>query len=500
MNQITLLTKVSKGSVSNLLQKAAQLAIDGKEIQELPNEEFINLFYPEDKNPSPEEGMPDFEALRNELAKPAVKAQLLWEEYSEQNPDGMKRSTFYTHLKNAGPPDEPKPSMHQVAKGGERLLIDYSGLKISYIDESTGAEIETEIFVANWMASSFLYVEASASQTNGDWIASNVRALQFFGCVPTYFVPDNLKSGIIKANYYDPTVNRLYGAMAEHYGAVVLPARSRRPKDKASVESNVRFIQTHILGRLRNRRFTSLRELNEAIWELLEQVNARPMQRFHRSRKERFEELDRPYASSLPDQDYHVQEIKDGVKVGDDHHVNFRGHYYSVPWRCTGCRVNIWLIGSELQVYSDGERIAIHPLSAELGAYTTNDLHRPPNHLFVRNLKPLWVLSRSESIGPRTHDVIRNMIAADPRHCEVAIRKGLGIVELTRDYPKERVESAVAWALDHAMLRLEDIRRVLEQELDLCNSNAVQNRSKAAPCIHDNIRGSGHYKNFNQIQ
>ena len=495
MNEITLMAGVSKGSVINVLERAVQATVDGDKAQQMANEDLISLLYP--PRPKKAEGDPDFEVLRDEMARPGVNAQLLWEEYRQQNPKGIKRSTFYQRLREAGCPEVPTPSMHQEAKGGERLLIDYSGLKASYTDSASGKVVEVEVFVANWMASSYLYVEASPSQSMEDWLESNRRALRYFGCAPTYMVPDNLKSGIIKANFYDPTVNRAYDEFAKHYGSAVLPARARRPQDKASVESNVKFIQVHILGRLRNRHFSSLAELNEAIRELLPEINSRPMQRYRLSRQERFEKLDRPYAQALPVEDYVVHEIKDHVRVGEDHHVAFRGHYYSVPWRLTGGFVSVWRCGKVLQFYYDGERVATHPLSTVFGGYSTNDAHRPPNHLFMRNLNPLWVLSETEKIGPQTQAFVRNMIAVDPRHSDVAMRKGLGIIDLTRDYPSQRVESAVCWAILHGMTRISDMRTVLEQGLETSASGGLPQLKKPQPQPHhENIRGPGHYNNF----
>lgn len=491
MNDITKLTDVSKGSVSNVLHKAVEATVQNASLSDLSNEKLLDVFYPPlvKKNRSEE---PNFDDLKEELGKPCVNAQLLWEEYHKDHPNGMKRSTFYSRLKEAGPEESPKPSMHQVYKGGERLLIDYSGQKIAYYDKQSKRKIYAEVFVASWAASSYLYVEASHTQNISDWIASNTRALRFFGCAPTYLVPDNLKSGVTSADFHDPTINRAYQEMASHYGSSVLPTRARKPQDKAGVESNVRFIQTHILGRLRKQKFYSLDEINEAISTLLGEINNRPMQRYHRSRTERFMEIDKPNSTELPKDDFFVTEIKDNVKVGNDHHVPYNKHYYSVPWRLTGAHVDIWYSGSQIQIYHDGERVACHKYSITKGGYTTNDCHRPPNHLFVLNLKPLWVLSQAEKIGPKTHNILRKLIEANPRRSELAVRKGLGIIELAKDYPPEQVEAATVWAFEHGQNGIQDIRIVLEQGLAV-DANVTINRKVNHNIHHDNIRGPNNY-------
>ncbi len=219
------------------------------------------------------------------------------------------------------------------------------------------------------------------------------------------------------------------------------------------------------------------------------------MQRYHLSRTERFKELDVPYATPLPPSDFYVQEIKDEVLVQEDHHVLFKFHYYSVPWRFTSTRVNIWRMGDQIQIYQEGERITAHKINSKKGGYTTNDAHRPPNHLFIKKLSPLWVLNQAQKIGPRTHEIIRNMISANPSHSQIPIRKGLGIVALAKCFPNDRVESAVCWAFDHAMFKIGDIRRVLEQNLDKIDPTPSPKTTHSLS-VHENIRGANYYSNI----
>ncbi len=487
MNDIVIMAKTSKGSVNNVLRKAVEQTVEGESLCTLSNDELLARFYRKEGSNTE----PDFDLLKEELSQPGVNAQLLWEEYVEETPEGMSRSSFYERLRHAGPEESPTPSMHQVYKGGERLLIDYSGLKATYTNPE-GKVVKVDLFVASWAASSYLYVEASSSQDMENWIASHARAFRYFGCAPTYLVPDNLKSGVTKADFYEPTINRAYEAMAEHYGCAVLPARARKPQDKAGVESNVKFVQTHILGRLRKRIFRSLEELNEAIRELLPQINDRLMQRYHRSRKERFDDLDHPHSLPLPAEDFYATEIKDNVRVGDDHHVAFRKHFYSVPWRLTGARIDLWYSKNQLQVYHDGERVACHPVSSEIGGYTTNDQHRPPNHLFMRKLNPLWILNQAEKIGPGSHGILRRLLEVDPSQCELAVRKGLGIVDLAREFSAKQVDAAVVWAFDHGQTRISDIRTILEQKLYENQLPPIPPKSQRN-VQHENIRGFNHY-------
>ena len=192
-----------------------------------------------------------------------------------------------------------------------------------------------ELFVASLGASSYTYAEAVRTQNLHDWIGANIRMVEFFGGSPTIFVPDNLKSAVTKACRYDPQVNRTFDDFAAHYGAVVIPTRTAKPKDKAKVEAAVLVAQRWILARLRNRTFFTLGALNAAIKELLEELNDRPMRRLGLSRRERFESLDRPALKPLPRHRYEVAHWKE-VRVYIDYHIELDHNLYSVPYQLLG--------------------------------------------------------------------------------------------------------------------------------------------------------------------
>ena len=206
---------------------------------------------------------PDWSSLVREANRPGVNLMVLWEEYREVYPDGYGYSRFCDLFREFERRLSPVMRQHHAA--GDKLFVDYSGKKVPIVDPDTGVVREAEIFVAVLGASSLTYAEATWSQALPDWIGAHVRLFRFLGGVPRLIVPDNLKSGIHKASFYDPEINRSYGMMAAHYGVGVLPARPRKPRDKAKVEAGVRFAQTYILGRLRRQTFFSLAEANAAI-------------------------------------------------------------------------------------------------------------------------------------------------------------------------------------------------------------------------------------------
>ena len=249
---------------------------------------------------------PDWGMLARELKRPGVNLTVLWEEYRQVQPDGYGYSRFCDLFREFE--RRLSPVMRQEHVAGDKVFVDYSGKRIDIVDPSTGIVIETELFVGVLGASSYTYAEATFTQTLPDWIGSHVQMFGFFGGVPRLTVPDNLKSAVNKASFYDPEINRSYGMMAAHYGVGVLPARPRKPRDKAKVEAGVRFAQTYILGRLRHQTFFSLAECNAAIKDCVDRINGQVMRRLGVSRRDLFETIERPALRPLPAQDYEYAE------------------------------------------------------------------------------------------------------------------------------------------------------------------------------------------------
>jgi transposase len=258
------------------------------------------------------------------MKRPGVTLAILWEEYDAVHPQGYGYSRFcelYREFERRLP-----PTMRQIHVAGDKLFVDYSGKKVPITGPLTGEVRMAEIFVGVLGASNLTYAEATWTQSLPDWIGAHVRMFRFLGVVPRLLVPDNLKSGVNKASFYDLELNRTYGKMATHYNVGILPARPRKPKDKAAVEAGVRFAQYYILGRLRNVTFFSLAECNAAIAAAMERMNGREMRRLGVSRRQLFETVERPVMQSLPDEDYEYAEWH-LARVSIDYHVEVAGFF-----------------------------------------------------------------------------------------------------------------------------------------------------------------------------
>src|SRR5262252_270102 len=340
---------------------------------------------------------PDWASLHRELRRPGVKLMLLWQEYRATQPEGYGYSRFCELYE--GWEGRLSPTMRQVHPAGERLFVDYAGQTVELIDGTTGEVHRAQVFVAVLGASSYTYAEATLTQTLPDWIGAHGRALAFFGGVPRQIVPDNPKVGVLRANWYEPGLNPTYQDFATHYGTAILPARARRPRDKAKVEVGVQVVERWILARLRHQRFFSLAELNGAIRTLLDALNSRPMRRLGVSRRQLFEELDRPALAALPAEPYVYAEWRQR-RVGLDYHVDIDGHYYSVPHRLLRQQVEARITEPTVELFHKGQRVACHLLGGARGRHTTVADHMPSSHRRHAGWTHERLLHEAAAIGP----------------------------------------------------------------------------------------------------
>lgn len=431
--------------------------------------------------------MPDWEKVHVELQRPSVTLGLLWVEYRQAHPEGYGYSQFCHHYRQWGKHLE--PVMRLKHKAGEKLFIDYAGQTIPVVMPETGTVVEMQVFVAVLGASSYSYVEAHEAQTLEHWIGAHVRALAFLGGVPEVLVPDNLKAGVKSPDRYEPDINPSYQEFAQHYGVAVVPARVRKPKDKAKVESGVQVAERWILARLRDRTFFSLAELNQAIREALTDLNNRPMKHLGTSRAELFASLDQPALKPLPVQPYELAWWKK-ARVHLDYHVEFDKHYYSVPYRLIGQEVDVRATEKTVEIFHQRTRQASHVRSTMRGRYSTQREHMPPAHQAVNDWSPERFVRWAGEIGPHTTQLITAVLDGR-QHPEQAYRTCLGILGLGKRYTDARLEAACRRALAVGIGSYKGIRNILANKLDQLADPAP---ADPAPLpTHANIRGEGYY-------
>ena len=438
--------------------------------------------------PGPSRAEPDFAAIHEQLqTHKHVTLQLLWEEYIEQHPDGYRYSRFcqlYQRWRR-----KLDVVLRQQHRAGEKLFVDYAGATVPVQNPLTGEMRPAQVFVAVLGASSYTYAEASWSQELPNWISSHLRAFEFFGGVPEIVVPDNLRSGVNRACRYEPDLNRSYQEMAAHYGVAVIPARPRKPRDKAKVEAAVQLVERWILAALRQRRFTSLAELNQAIAELLERLNQRPFRKRSGSRASLFESLDRPALQPLPGERYEFAAWKT-ARVNIDYHIEVERHYYSVPYQLVGKQVDVRLTDHTVEIFHGGQRVASHVRSHEPYRQTTVHEHRPKSHQQHLEWTPSRLIDWAHTVGPSTAKLFGQILAAKP-HPEMGYRSCLGILRLSKTYSAERVEAAAARALHFDACSYQSLKSMLAHGLD--RQPLEESPPQPTPVEHANIRGAQYF-------
>ena len=485
----------SKGVIIETLKRFRTAGLNWPLPETMTDTELEQQLYPKSNTPKRDIPLPDMTYMQKEMKRPHMTHQRLFEEYQLQYPNGLKRSSFFRYVSKHRPQEL---SMHQHHRGGQTLYSDYSGDSLNYIDGDTGEIKSTQLFVCSWGSSSCSYIEARDTQNKHEFTQVHVNSFNYFGVVPYTIVPDNLKSAVIKADRYDPIINPHFGLMCDHYGITVLPARVRKPKDKAIVECNVLHVQEFILARLRNRQFFSLRELNEALWDELEIYNRRPMKDHgDLSRYQRFQADDVPFAKALPSEPFTVTNVKDNVSVARDYHVQFEKHFYSVPFALAGKRVQIRQLGNLVEVYYDSQRVACHQLSMRDYRFTTITAHMPPAHQYVAGWSSGYFLDEAAKIGPATVQVIEYLLKRT-EHVEHGYRSARGVLSLAGTYTSERLENSCKRVLVFKNVSSLAIKSVLQQGIDKQPLVIQQHTEMSEIVLHENIRGEDSFSDSSQ--
>jgi transposase len=426
---------------------------------------------------------PDFPYLHGELRRRGVTRLLLWEEYKAAHPQGWQYSVFCDQYRRWLSTQE--MSLRQDHLPGDKLFVDYAGQTAPVTDRHTGEIRAAQIFVAVLGCSNYTHAEATWTQGSADWLGAHVRALEYFGAVPRAIVPDNLKSGVHKAHRYEPEINRAYQDFAEHYDLAILPARVRKPRDKAKVEGGVLIVERWILARLRNRTFFTLADLNTAIATLLERLNTRPFRKIDGTRRSRFEQLERPAMRALPLRAYEFGEWRK-AKVHPDYHVEVGRAYYSVPYRFIGERVDVRLTAQGVEIFHSGTLIAAHARSTERGRRSTRRAHRPARHVAMIENTLARTLERATVIGAATAAVLQAQITTR-KHPEESLRSAQGILRLALDFSPALLELACERALALKSYSYRAVRTLIEQP-------ATSASQPALDLAHENVRGAKYFQ------
>jgi transposase len=480
--------QVARSSVRKYLKRAEAAGIDAATAEGMADDALEAALFP--GNPLPGDRtvpVPDWASIDQDLRRNRhVTLKLVWMEYRTSHPDGFGLTQFKHHYLEWRQQARPGLSMHQTHRAGETVQVDYAGDTIGVTID--GSLRQAQLFVACLPATGLIFVDPTWTQKQEDWLASHIRLFEFLGGVPVKVVPDNLKTGVTHASYYDPLLNPSYAALIKYYNTAVVPARAGKPKDKPSVENAVLQAYRWVLACLRNRQFFSLPELKQAIQTLVTDLNDKPLSSPREgSRRSLFEAIERSALRPLPKEPYIIGEWRIEKTVNKDYHIALDYNYYSVHYALIGKKVDAFLTPALVEIFHRGQRVACHPRASGKNHWKTCNEHMPPAHSAVANRTPDTIRAEAAKIGIATAAYVERLLTSRD-HIEQGVRSCLGILRLATQYPHERLEQACRGALAAG------VRSSGYVEQWLKTSHALPDPTPDTGAgSHANLRGPGYY-------
>ncbi|HUA94290.1 MAG TPA: IS21 family transposase [Acidimicrobiales bacterium] len=480
----------ARSTVGEYLRRADAAGLAWPLPEALDDEALFAVLFPK-AEPATTRPVPDWRGVHKELRsrKHHVTLRLLWLEWRAVHPDGWGYSQYCEHYRRWLATKD--VVMRLSYAPGERMFVDFSGDKPTWCDPETGELHEADVFVSVLGYSGMLYAEATRGQDLASWVGAHVHAWGAYGGVPEVTVPDNLKAGVTKASFYDPELNPTYAELAGHYQTVVLPTRTAKPRDKAAAEAGVLTVERWVLAPLRHRTFFSLAELNAAMAERVEEVNARAFRGEPTSRKDLFEELERPALRPLPTSRYELAEWKK-VTVNIDYHVEGPDKkFYSVPHQLVRERLDLRASAATVEVFKGGRRVASHVREYGARRYVTDPAHMPASHRAHAEWTPSKLIEWGKGVSEGTGTFVEQLLASRP-HPEHAYRACLGLKNLGRKYGEDRLGAACTRALSVGALSYTSVKSILAEGLDRQPLPGAE--PAPPPPEHENLRGAAYWK------
>ncbi len=490
--KIALALKISRPVVSQYISDLNASGLAYGDIKGMPDDTLLEILNRNKraKNENYKKLISRFSDYARELKRVGVTKEILWQEYIKDNPDGYSYSRFCYHFQIWQ--NSLETTMHMEYKAGDKVFVDFTGKKLTITDRVTGNEKEVEVFVGILGSSQLTYVEAAISQKKEDWIKVNRNMLDYFGGTPKAIVPDCLKSAVTNGDKYEPDINPEYLDFARHYDITILPARPYHAQDKAHVENAVKIVYSWIFAPLRNMKFYSLVELNEALREKLEGYNSKPMQRLKVSRRELFDVIEKSELQPLPSESYTLRKFKK-LKVQFNYHIYFNEdtHYYSVPYRYVKKSVDVMYTDSTVDIYYRNTRVAFYRRDRSFNKYTTIKEHMPPQHKWIADWTPERFTNWAVSIGDPTKTLVEHILKSK-QHPEQGFKTCMGILSLSKKYGKNRLNMACAKALHFNKFTYKAVNNILKNGMDAVQDEGQGVLFKSLP-EHENIRGNQYY-------
>lgn len=481
---------VSKNTVRQYITLYVEMRTTWADLSKKSDHDLNSLFHPPQErviNGKVKQLFDFFPVMEKELRKRGMTVATQYSRFKQQHPDTLGPTRFYHYFNQWK--KKVNPVMHIEHKVGDKMYIDYAGDTLRYVDCDTGEIKDAQVLVATLGWSQYTYVEALPSQKVEDFIAGSENALRYFKGCPLAIVPDNLKSAVFKANKYEPILNENYVAFAEHYGLAIVPARVRRPQDKAPVENMVKISYQRIYTEISQEKIYTLAELNQMILQALCKLNDSPLTGRACSRTDQWL-LEQPSLHPLPEKGYEMRKIRQVtamknsyVQLTEDH------HYYSVPYELIGKKLKLMYSRSVVEVYEEYRLVASHKRVRSPGNYTTEPAHLHPNHRYVMEWSPTFFISQAAAVDPVVEEYIRRVLEKK-QYPQEAYKSCQGILSFAKRVGTHRLIKACRRAHEIGYYNYNIIADILKKGMDNYDEDPVPQSMPS----HENIRGPLYYE------
>ena len=492
---ISAATGIARNTVKKYLLKFVSLRLTMEDIEAMTDAQLVRAFLLE-KPKTPSQRVDGLESMLPTLAarlkKRGVTKKIIYEQYIKEHPDGFKHSAFLIRLNNYT--GMVKPSMRVEHKAGDKLFIDFTGKRLSIVDNDTGEVKELEVFVAILGCSQLTFVTAVPSQKKEDFILACERALHFFGGVPEAIVPDNLKSAVKKASRYESELNDSFAAFAAHYNTYVFPTRVYKPKDKALVEGAVKIIYTSIFTKIDETVYHDIESLNKDIAVHLEAHNNTLLTGLSYSRRQQFEQVEKNALRPLNKYSYDPMTTRMAT-VGKTGYVPLDYRYYSVPYKFIGKKIKLMYNRTTVEAYADHEIIAVHVRSYGKEKYIQDQEHLASWHRYPAEWNPEKFITDANQIDPAVADYIKKVLARN-EYPEKNYRACQGIINFNKRVGNVRLINACKRADSFNVYNYGIIERILLSKADQIPMEEQEelNSNQNHMPDHENIRGGDYYQ------
>ena len=491
--------RIGRSGITLIMQRFKDSGLSLSDFKQMKPERVVDLIYPKDNLRHKDISLPDFNQIHQKMLEMGKHADLsfLWLDYKKEFPNGYQLSQFYKlygdFLKQTYGPSDVSMPVERIP--GEKMYIDWVGDQPELLLDTASGELQkVHMFTTTLGFSSLIYAEAFPDEKLPHFIAGTVHALDYYGAVPRYLVPDNLKTAVTKHSRDELILQSAFSDLESFYDTIVLPPPPRKPKGKPTVENHVRFLETHLVEELKKNVYTSLMSLNSEIKRIVADINQRPFQKrsdIRETRMNGYEKYDKPRMKKLPGENYTLCDYKYFLKVPDNYHLEFDGHYYSVLYTYRGRPAILKATMNEVRICDEYNRlICRHQRSyRDFPLYITDDAHMPSEHLYYKEVNAhdgayyrRWASAYGSSMSTLIDRILRSS-----KHEEQSYNSCAGVLHACKDIPHHVIVEAADKCIEVNACKYSYFKKVLGMMKAEHSGNDRASSGKLPS--HTNIRG-----------